>query len=454
MIIENKQSESRLGTVTALLAAMILLVLAQRASAGTLVPDPEPPLFGTYAGVEFTHYTGRFTGETAKGPFNMPFEIVAPTHPQQGHRTVLMEPPHFAFGAAGRDGALGRELLFGRGFSYASVGFSDNGFNILDPFAVDATIAGQPVFFRQLPPFARDVEILKQFSEALLNDPFAISALGEIDFRYAFGASQTAEALFEVFFVTGAEDLFDLTVMQVPLWRTPLADPQTLAVLPEDFYPPEDVGKVMIVGSEGDQFISESAEFRNAVRGPEKNRDYRVYEVAGAPHLALPTPPGYVGDTPNPLEIAPVVRAVFIAGHRWVRHGWRPPRSALLKSGPAGILRDADGNARGGVRLPDVAVGRAQFVASTDVDVVFQVLGFPGFIGLGGLWFDLACEPASRSHSDKPRFRSHRHYVRKVKRQVIRLFLSGFLLPKDAIEIYEQAKDSDVGKPGSCIASP
>ncbi|MGI9234246.1 MAG: hypothetical protein ACR2RD_11490, partial [Woeseiaceae bacterium] len=266
MIIENKQSELRLGSVTALLAGLILLVVTQRVNAGVIESFVQNS-FGTFAGVEYNHYSGRFSGETEKGLFSMPFEIVAPANPLNGNHTVVIEPPHFAFGPVGRNLTLGNDLLFGRGFSHASVGFSNFGLNILDVSVGGLMIGGQSVSAFDPPPFARDVEILKQFSEALSDDPLAVSMLGEIDHLYAFGASQSAEALFEVFFTTDAEDLFDLTVMQVPLWRSRLADPQTLAVLPDDFFPPEDVGKVMIVGSEGDQFISESVEFRNAVRG-------------------------------------------------------------------------------------------------------------------------------------------------------------------------------------------
>ena len=113
-----------------------------------------------------------------------------------------------------------------------------------------------------------------------------------------------------------------------------------------------------------------------------------------------------------------------------------------------GIARDANGNARGGVRFPDVANGRALHIASAlDVEV------FPGLPGLIGLWFDLACAPAPGSDSVGPRFSSHRAYVRSVTRQARRLRYQGYLLPRDTREMISAARASDVGRPGYCDQS-
>lgn len=70
-----------------------------------------------------------------------------------------------------------------------------------------------------------------------------------------------------------------------------------------------------------------------------------------------------------------------------------------------GIERDADGNARGGVRLPDLHVGRARFIAA---DFSFAPLGIPGLLGAT---VDLACEPRPGSTTDEPLFDNHGDYV-------------------------------------------
>ncbi len=406
---------------------------------------------GTFRGVEFVRYAGRFSGETSNGPFRVPYEIVAPADVGSGNGAVIVEPPHFQFGPAGRDGTLGAKFLFGAGFSHATVGFGTFNRNLLNEEAVDAMIAGEPVVANSF-PFVRDVEIIRQFAQALKADPYARQILGRVKRSYAFGVSQSAEALFELQYASGAEDLFDLTVLHVALWRPPFAEPSTLNALPDDFFPLPDIGKVMFVSSEGDRsaLLGETAELRNAVVGPLASRNYRLYEVAGAPHFPLDFPIDEIVRT-NPLDIAPTVRAAFRAGHRWVSRGIRPPRNALLKlrdsddvAGVQDTVKDDNGNTKGGVRYPDVAIGRALFLASSPAEIV------PGFPGLAGLWTDLACAPPSNGKMASPRFRSNVHYVRKVARQSLRLVFKGYLLPRDAIAMIRAARASGVGDEDFC----
>ena len=420
------------------LVVLVAMAASAQSQAGMLVESISEP-YGTFRGVDYVRHTGRFVGVTSKGEFRVPFEIVAPAERRYGNRTVVFEPPHFIFGTGGRDGVLGHKLLFERRFSHASVGFSVEGFNMLDPYAVDVVIEG-----------GRDVEILKQFAEALSTDPVALDALGKIRRLYAYGVSQSAEALYELFYGVGAAGLFDLTILHVPVWRPPFARPDVLASLPETFEPLPDIGKVMLVSAEGDLLISGSMQLRNALSNPNN----RLYEVAGAPHLAQDVVVN--GVRTNPLDVAAVVRAAFVAGHRWAAWNRRPPQSRLLDAAPAGeidpiymfptgIARDVNGNAAGGVRFPDVANGRAFHLASAlDIEVI------PGLAGLIGLWFDLACAPAPGSAGPEPRFDSHRDYVRSVWRQTLKLLWRGYILPDDASALIKEAIASNVGTPGSC----
>ena len=431
----------------------VAVAIGQPVDAGTLEPGSSGP-FGTFNNVDYIRYTGRFTGVTAKGAFRMPYEIVAPVLPSLGNGTVLVEPPHFILGLVGRDGILGRRLLFDRGFSYATVGFGDAGLNILEPGATDLIIAGEPAIINDLPE-TRDPEILVQFAETIVTDPVATGILGPIQRRYAFGVSQTADAgLAAAFYGPGAVGVFDFTLLFVHLWGFFFADTPEL---PEEFVPLDGIGKVIFVASEGDQFLSESVMLRRAVVGPLAHQNYRLYEVAGAPHFALDPPF-------NPLDASVVARAAFIAGDEWVRFGAQPPPSALMESSPAGVIdptykavlgidivtgiaRDDNGNARGGVRLPDVELGRALFIASLPG---FEII--PDLPGIVGLWFDLACEPAPGSTSDLPRFRNHGEYVDAVAAQAEMLSAQRYLLPEDAGALISLAARSQVGKPGSCPA--
>ena len=419
---------------------------------------------GEYGGTPYTVHFGLFMGTTAKGDFIMPYQIFAPTNPDDGNGVVLFEPSHWAYGPAiGRDVFLGRELLFSRGFSHASVGFSELQFNILAPIP-GLMIAGAPA--TQCDPYVvpgctaiRDVEIIKQFNVALTTDPDAQSILGSITSRYAYGSSQTSEVLLEMMYGSEIEGLFDFMLLTLTLWELKIPTPATgqvePGVIPEEFTPVNDVGKVMFVNSEGDLMIANSKELRAAAGHP----DYRLYEVAGAPHFAsiylTPQPPIL-----NPLDAAPVARAAFIAGHHWVSEGVDPPPDALLAPTPNGqvdpvhadsalcgpiteIARDVNGNALGGVKLPELAAGRGTYVACTEAA---SILGLP----LLGLFDDLACEPASSSDGDQPRFRNHGAYIKAIARQASLLVQQRYLLPEDAEIMVENAGQSDVGKPHTC----
>jgi hypothetical protein len=393
---------------------------------------------GRFRGSDYVRHTGRFEGSTSLGAFRVPYEIFAPADPGRGNGTVLFEPPHFAFGALGRETVFGRDRLFGQGYSYAAVGFGANGLNLLDPSASDAVLEGVPVespgtIKFGLPP---DEEILIQFVRALETEPFATAALGSVDRIYAYGASQTAAALLELLHAPGGPGLFDLTLLHVALWRPPFAAGEFQRIEGE-FVPLSGVGRVVFVESEADLIVSESESFRLAADLP----DYRVWEVAGAAHL--PT-------AANPLDHSAVMRAALAAGDRWIREGVEPPPSILIEDAgageidpvygfPTGIARDDDLNARGGIRLPDLHVGRARYIAA---DFVADPLS--------GATVNLACQPRPGEESVTPRFASHGEYVAPFVRQADRLRQAGYLLIGDRAALIRGAARSEVGMPGSC----
>lgn len=153
--------------------------------------------FGNFGGVEFQRHTGLFQGETSLGEFRVPFEIVAATDPGSNNGTVLIEPPHFFFGPAGRDLVLGRELLFGTGYSYVSVGYGTDGLMILDPTASGLMLAGSPITNPGAPdptPIV-DEETVIQFVHALTSDPYSAGVLGDVEQTYAYEISQTSDRL-------------------------------------------------------------------------------------------------------------------------------------------------------------------------------------------------------------------------------------------------------------------
>ena len=441
----------------------LLITVSGTVRAATFIPMSTTPA-DSPGDIEYVEHFGLFAGTTDKGFFAMPYQIFAPANPSEGNGVVVVEPPHFAYSSGlGRDVFLGRELLFSRGFSHASVGFSELLFNILAPIP-GLWIAGGPAV--QCDPALdvctaeRDVEIIKQFSEALASDPWAVSALGPLTGRYAFGSSQTTVVLSEMIYDLGIEGLYDFILMTLAVWRLDDEVPQTETppgALPDDFVPVDDIGKVIIVNAEGDQLFSEAEKVRAAAGHP----DYRLYEVAGTPHFAsIYLPPSFPGyEYLNPLDSAPVARAAFIAGHRWVTEGAEPPANAVLAGAApgeidfvygfeTGIARDADGNAAGGVQLPEIAVGQGHYVAWTDA----PSLPLPGgiFAPLLGLYEDLTCEPPAGSGDERPRFRNHGSYVSAYAKQANLLVRQGYLLPDEAESMVDAAAESEIGKPRSC----
>src|SRR5262249_20484268 len=241
-----------------------------------------------------------------------------------------------------------------------------------------------------------DFDILVQFVQALSSEPFAVAALGVIERKAGYGGSETAEVWEVVFHRPGGRGLLDFTLLDRDVWRSPsldVIDPAFLENLPQEFTPLTGIGKVIFVLSEADQLISSAAQLRSSVIGPGADPgNYRLYEIAGAPHLAVPSPF-------NPLDFSGVVRPMLLAGDQSGAPATPPPPSVLLARAPpgaidpvygfeTGIARDTELNALGGIRFPDVEVGRALFIASL---LDFEIL--PGFPGLVGAWFDLQCVP-------------------------------------------------------------
>jgi hypothetical protein len=185
-----------------------------------------------------------------------------------------------------------------------------------------------------------------------------------------------------------------------------------------------------------------------AARQPDSAR-YRLWEVAGTSHFdedglhaltgipkeqMVTTPP--LGCTQR-INSAPQRYVVDTAIHdiaRWAAGGPAPPKAPLVAI-TAGetptIQRDELGNARGGIRLPELEAPVATLSGEPG--------GGPGFCSLFGTTtaFD-----AARLSSLYP---NHRDYVTAFSKATDRLQRDGFLLPADAKEAKAEASRSAVG---------
>ena len=118
-----------------LLAALVLAPLvpapriaaAQSGIVGSVTSEP----YGTFGGIAYVKYSGRFDG-LASGAYDVPFEIIAPADPAQGNGIVIVGPFHPLGGAGGLKGYLTPEFLLERGFSHAGIGYPDD---VADPMA-------------------------------------------------------------------------------------------------------------------------------------------------------------------------------------------------------------------------------------------------------------------------------------------------------------------------------
>ncbi|HEU0014037.1 MAG TPA: alpha/beta hydrolase domain-containing protein [Longimicrobium sp.] len=309
---------------------------------------------GSFNGIRYVRYRGRFSGSTVSGAFAVPYELVAPATPAQGSGTVVFEPPHFTSGPIARDVYLGQGFLLDRGFLHGSVGYGNLWFRSLDPRAAfPLVIAGRqvPIVFPGQPGDVRDDNILRHFAYTLRNSPPAF--LGAVARVYATGFSDSGDTVHRVYAQFGHK-LFDLTFAGTADYVAPSAG----------------AGRLMVFNTEGDvdlRTVHDPA-FPNRV----------CYAVPGAPHIpdtsatraAFPDPPAPNTPFPavagtTPLSWAPFARALFLAGDEWVRARRPPPPSATLQVNPGNVVaRDVLCNARGGIRHPALVMHEARFIAS------------------------------------------------------------------------------------------
>ncbi|HEY2331246.1 MAG TPA: alpha/beta hydrolase domain-containing protein [Acidimicrobiales bacterium] len=139
------------------------------------------------------------------------------------------------------------------------------------------------------------------------------------------------------------------------------------------------------------------------VRQPDTDL-FRCWEVAGAPHAprlhmeriaaklerdGLGGPGGNAIDLDvlSPIPFAPVLDAGIGHMQAWMHTGTPPPSQPLIEvadGGPPKVVRDSDGNAVGGVRVPELAV-------PTGVAVAEMVeAGDAGLMGRWQPWDDVA----------------------------------------------------------------
>jgi hypothetical protein len=198
-------------------------------------------------------------------------------------------------------------------------------------------------------------------------------------------------------------------------------------------------------------------------------QNVRMYEIAGAPHAMVPRA-RKCPLPPSKLDWAPISRAALMRLDAWIAINAEPPASQLMPleragnepptlKAPAHLAqaviqvpkRDADGNALGGVRLPDMAVPLGTHAGDNSTEA--------GCTNIGS-WKPFAHTKSEREAAgDKrlsvaERYRNRDDYVNRIRVAANSLMQSGLLLPEDAAIIIQAAAASRAFGPGEANPDP
>jgi len=142
---------------------------------------------------------------------------------------------------------------------------------------------------------------------------------------------------------------------------------------------------------------------------------------------------------PNPFPFSNVENAAFADLTDWIGPKQTPPPHAdpigVTSTSPPTVVRDAFGNALGGVRTPFLDVPTAAYVP---IDTVAHVTPFSGFCILYGYSVPFSEDTLQSLYLN------HGDYVSQVTNNSTRLVLERFWLPPDALAVQQQARQAAV----------
>lgn len=231
--------------------------------------------------------------------------------------------------------------------------------------------------------------------------------------------------------------------------------------------------KMLLVSSTTDYYSLRASLGRTGASGTADRplpATVRMYDIAGGSHVVVPHAPTCTMP-PGRLDWAPVSRALLLRLDGWVSRNAEPPASELMPleaaSGEPPALRaparlsaaviqvpkrDGDGNALGGVRLPDVAVPTGTNGGQNQPQTFTCMLV--------GSFSPFAATKAERERADdarpsiEERYRGRDEYVNRVRIAAQDLMVRGFLLSDDAAVIVQEAASSKLFAPAPADSAP
>ncbi len=231
--------------------------------------------------------------------------------------------------------------------------------------------------------------------------------------------------------------------------------------------------KMLLVSSTTDYYSLRASLGRTGASGTADQplpTNVRMYDIAGGSHVRVPKAPTCTLP-PGRLDWTPISRALLLRLDDWVSHNTEPPANELMPLEPASAeppalraptrlsaaviqvpKRGGDGNALGGVRLPDIAVptGTSGGQNQPQTFTCMLVGSFSAF----------AATKAERERmgdtrpSIEERYRSRDDYVNRVRAAAQDLMARGFLLPEDAAVIVQEAASSNLFAPAPANTAP
>ena len=230
--------------------------------------------------------------------------------------------------------------------------------------------------------------------------------------------------------------------------------------------------KMILISSTSDYYSIRASLGRTGASGTADRplpSNVRMYDIAGAAHAMVPRA-RKCPMPPSRLDWAPISRAALARLDAWIAVNAEPPASQLFPleragnnpttlKAPAHLAqaviqvprRDADGNAMGGVRLPDLVVPLGTHAGDNSTQAGCTTIGS---------WKPLAPTKTQREAagdarlSIAERYRNRDDYVNRIRVAANSLMQAGLLLPEDAAVIIQAAAASPAFGPGEADPDP
>ncbi|MCU0309746.1 MAG: hypothetical protein MUE36_02230 [Acidimicrobiales bacterium] len=400
---------------------------------------------------------GRWTlTEGPEAPYASRVVVRRPVDPADFNGTVVVEWLNVSAGReSDPDFGFLHPYLMREGYAYVSVSAQAGGIMgggaILevpgvDPEALLPAKEWDPERYAPLdvPPDEHSYGIFTDAAE-LVRAPGPVDPLGGLrpDEVIAVGQSQSASRL--VAYANGVQPLTDAfdgflihsrSDSSAGFGEEPTDDPPDVVAIRDDLGVP-----VVVVQSE-----TEAIRSNIPAGGPPDTADVRIWQVAGTAHADQSTldhgrasgsrwttstydPTPYCGRV-NDGPMTPVVRGAMAALRGWVVDGTPAATAPRIEVAEGAIVRDADGNALGGVRTPAVDAPVSTLTGEGNPSSIFCILF--------GQEMPFSAERLAALYPDDAA------YVARVTASADAAVAAGFMLPEERDAIVTEAEADGV----------